>query len=107
MRDSPPDIDVNVLIPAAVYEDIGGPESKPEKLARRVDELGESIAWFRTRIEKHIGSLEDSSHSRSWKLDKVELTVSIDLEAESGIIFARAKAGAGFEVTMSWSREST
>ena len=31
--------------------------------------------------------------------------ISLDLEAEAGVVVARAKTTAGFEVSLSWKRE--
>ncbi|WP_369818886.1 CU044_2847 family protein [Phycicoccus sp. Soil748] len=76
----------------------------PESLGARVDELGRSIEWLRNSLQPYLEDLSTEAASKAWQLDSVELTVSVDLEAETGVIFARAKAAAGFEVKMTWSK---
>jgi len=70
----------------------------------RAAELGESISktanLLRESIDTHLQEKEPSN----WGLDTVEMKFSLDLEAEAGVVITKAKATAGFEVTLSWKR---
>jgi hypothetical protein len=75
-----------------------------ESLDARVGELGESIADIAKRLREQLDSGLATTEEPGWQLDDVELKFSLDLEAEAGVILARAKTTAGFEVTLTWSR---
>lgn len=101
---SGPDPLIHVVQSGELYEDMGGEPPTPQHLSTRIEELGQSIDWFQSRIAAHLRGLADESDERGWHLDAVELSVSIDVEAEAGVIFARAKSAAGFELKLAWKR---
>ena len=76
----------------------------PEAFKHRIDEVGESLASIanslRLQLEQRL-SKGDGANA-GWCLESVELKFSMDLEAEAGVIISRAKASAGFEVTLGW-----
>jgi|GEM_PF-2806447 len=82
-------------------------EKSVERLKKRVHELGDSIGEIagdlRERLDVTLADRDDSS----WALDQVQLSFSLDLEAEAGVVVARAKTNAGFEVMLNWSRRGT
>jgi hypothetical protein len=77
-----------------------------ESLERRIDELGASIGEIADRLRTQLDtSLAPAEETPAWRLREVQVTFSLDLEAEAGVIVARAKTTAGFEVSLAWSRE--
>jgi len=40
----------------------------------------------------------------AWQLDEVAVSFSVDLEAEAGVVVAKVKTTAGFEVELKWTR---
>jgi hypothetical protein len=87
---------------------IGGnlsPQSTiPETFMSRVDEIGESLQEIADRLSQHLDKFKKKEST--WRLDEVELKFSLDLEAEAGVVIARAKTSAGFEASMSWKSSS-
>jgi hypothetical protein len=76
-----------------------------EKLKGRIDELGQSIAGIATGLRTTLDAELKDNPASPWLLNEIQLNFSIDLEAESGVVIARARASAGFEVALTWSRE--
>jgi Trypsin-co-occurring domain 1 len=80
------------------------PADLVDRFSGRVGELGRALATvafqlrqtFETRLAEPAGS--------SWALGEVSLQMSINLEAEAGVIISRAKTGAAFQATLTWSR---
>lgn len=55
---------------------------------------------MRSRLDTELAEKE----SAKWRLHEVGVTFSLDLEAEAGVVVARAKTSAGFEVALTWAR---
>jgi hypothetical protein len=83
--------------------DLGGPPLF-ERFEQRVDELGASIGNIARRLRTRLDSELDDPQSPVWNLDEVSLSFSLDLEAEAGVVVAKAKTHAGFEVNLKWAR---
>jgi hypothetical protein len=73
-----------------------------EKLANRIDEVGDSLREIAGKLSRRFDELAAASADTTWRLGEVEITFSLDLEAEAGVVIARAKAGAGFEAKLTW-----
>jgi hypothetical protein len=69
----------------------------------RVDELGDSLNEIAQRLRTRLPELAREANP-SWDLDEVSLTFSLDLQAEAGVILARASSKAGFQATLTWKR---
>ena len=80
----------------------GSPSS--ELFRKRVADLGNSITEISLAMKRHFDELDFSQNS-AWAMDQVCLTFSLDLEAEAGVILAKAKSSAGFEVGITWLRK--
>ncbi|MEV6706866.1 CU044_2847 family protein [Micromonospora wenchangensis] len=76
-----------------------------ENLMHRVDELGDSILEVARGLQDRI-SREKETKGAAFNLAEVSLAFSLDLEAEAGVVVSRASTKAGFEVTLTWSRNS-
>jgi hypothetical protein len=76
-----------------------------EKLMSRIGELGDSIAEVSEGLQARLAKAL-AERTSDWDMDTVEVKFSLDLEAEAGVVVSRAAAKAGFEVTLSWSRQT-
>jgi Trypsin-co-occurring domain 1 len=69
----------------------------------RVDELGDSLNEIAERLRTRLPDLAQNAEL-GWDLDQVTLSFSLDLQAEAGVILARASSKAGFQATLTWKR---
>jgi hypothetical protein len=74
---------------------------KPELLLDRIDEIGDSLRDIAIKLSRRLDELAARPENR-WRLGEVELKFSLDLEAEAGVIIARASGTVGFEATLTW-----
>jgi septation ring formation regulator EzrA len=86
--------------PTAEAGDLTGQPAIPENFINRVDEIGQSLQEIADRLSQHLEHFE--KRESTWRLDQVELKFSLDLEAEAGVVIAKAKTTAGFEASLSW-----
>lgn len=76
-----------------------------EALEDRIGEIGTSVGAIATQLRERLeATLDDPAVEALWRIDTVTLAFSLDLAAEAGVIVARAKTTAGFEVSITWSR---
>ncbi|MEU1238670.1 CU044_2847 family protein [Micromonospora aurantiaca] len=76
-----------------------------ENLKDRIDELGDSIIEVSGSLQNRLAAAERENSDAGWRLSEAQITFSLDLEAEAGVIISRTSASASFEVSLSWSRE--
>jgi hypothetical protein len=70
-----------------------------DKVQELGDALNEVAAALRGRLHELGARAEDG-----WDLEQVSLTFSLDLQAEGGVILARASTKAGFQAALTWTR---
>jgi hypothetical protein len=76
-----------------------------EKVSGRVDELGQALVSVASQLRATMDrQLAEPADSRM-PLASVSLQMSINLEAEAGVVISRAKAGAAFQATLTWERQ--
>lgn len=97
------EIQVRVVPPPELEGELAG-GTLVERFAERVDELGESIGEIARRLRARLDADLEQEPSSAWKLNQVAVTFSLDLEAEAGVVVAKAKTTAGFEVALTWSQ---
>ncbi len=72
----------------------------PEEFKSRAAEIADSIAevadHFRSRLGKVLHQREDSG----WRIGTVEIQFGIAVQAESGVVIAKATAGATFSAKL-------
>jgi hypothetical protein len=73
-----------------------------QKLTDRIDDIGNGLKEIATKLSQRLDDLAASAAASRWHLGEVEISFSIDLEAEAGVVIARTKAGAGFEAKLTW-----
>jgi len=75
----------------------------PERFADRAAELADTVAeisrTLRTRLEEQL-----RADSGRLAVSEVSLSFSLELQAETGILVARASAAGTFTVTITWAR---
>lgn len=79
-------------------------ETLSERFADRVHELGEGLGQIANDLRDQLDATLKEDGSRGWGLEAVQLTFSLDLQAEAGVVVAKAKTAAGFEASMTWNR---
>jgi NTP-dependent ternary system trypsin peptidase co-occuring protein len=55
------------------------------------------------RLEQRVAE-QPAAPAEPWRLEQVELAFALELQAESGVVIARASAGATFTATLTWQR---
>lgn len=82
--------------PAATSGDLAPRAMVPEDFNSRAGEIADSITEvfdnFRSRLEKVLDQRDDSS----WRVGSVEVEFGIAVQAEAGVVIAKASAGATF-----------
>lgn len=76
-----------------------------ERFEDRVDELCDSIGKIAQRLRARLETDLMEAQPAAWRLGEVAISFSLDLEAEAGVVVAKAKTTAGFEVSLSWTRD--
>jgi hypothetical protein len=86
--------------PRSVSGDLGPSFALPESFAHRASEVADSIAeiasQFRSRLEKRL----DRPSDHGWKMDAIELMFGITVQAEAGVVIARASSAATFSAKL-------
>ncbi|WP_187414814.1 CU044_2847 family protein [Nonomuraea sp. PA05] len=96
-------IKVEVLPDPAVRGNLG-PSDVMERFADRAGELGESIGAIAERLRESLEEQLAAEARPAWELSEVGLSLSLSLEAESGVVIAKVKTAGTFQVTLKWSR---
>jgi hypothetical protein len=77
-----------------------------ERFGDRVAELGESLGEIANALRQQLDETLHADNNPGWALDEVTLNFSLDLEAEAGMVLAKGKTSAGFEVSLTWKRRA-
>jgi hypothetical protein len=85
--------------------DLGPGRATLEQFERRAGEIADSIAEiaeeFRSKLEKTLRTHDhDHDHSGGWHTDSVELGFDIVVQAEAGVVIAKAVTGATFSAKL-------
>jgi hypothetical protein len=57
-----------------------------------------------SRLRQTLESQLTDPAESGWGLTEISLQMSINLESEAGVVISRAKAGAAFQATLTWTR---
>ena len=86
--------------PRSVSGDLAHSLALPEQFRQRAGDVADSVAeiaaQFRSRLEKALEKPADSG----WRMDSIELRFDIAVQAEAGVIIARASSGATFSAKL-------
>jgi hypothetical protein len=101
------EIRVEVRPTSGAYgEDLTGRPLLPEAFSSRADEIADSVVEIANRFRARLDAAADRGGPSGWRLGEVELAFGLELEAESGVVIAKARAGCTFTATLTWSRSS-
>jgi Trypsin-co-occurring domain 1 len=81
-----------------------GPQRLPD-FGDRAAELGDALNEVAAALRGRL--LELDAGRDDWGLDEVALTLSLDLQADAGVIIARASTKAGFQACLTWRRSAS
>jgi NTP-dependent ternary system trypsin peptidase co-occuring protein len=95
---------VEVRAPAASGDIARRRPATPESFASRAGEITDTITEVAEKLHDHLEAGMGSRQSALWQLGTVELAFSLALQAETGVVIARASAEATFSVTLTWSK---
>jgi hypothetical protein len=92
--------------PANVTGDVARRQpAVPESFASRAGEVADTLTEVAGKLRDHLEAKMDTEDSHLWRLTTVELGFELALQAEAGVVIARASTEATFSATLTWSRE--
>ena len=97
--------DIKVQVVSRDGGEVAFRKTKAPSFADRAVELGDSLDEVARTLRGRLNELGEHSE-KGWDLDEVQLTFSLDLQAEAGVIIARASSKAGFQASLTWKRSS-
>jgi hypothetical protein len=74
----------------------------PESFSKRATDISDGISRVANAIRADLESKIARNAESPLALKEIELKFSLDLEVGAGVVIARAKTTAGFEVTLTW-----
>lgn len=95
----PVEISVEVVLPPDRRGELGSP--LVERLVDRIDDVTEAVDEIARRVAARFHQLTKAGGD--WELDEVTLDFSLDIEAQAGVVVARATTSAAFAVSLKWS----
>lgn len=99
------EIHVEVVPDPGVAGDLS-PADLVDRFSVRAGELGRALATVASQLRETFESQLAEPADGRWGLAEVSLQMSINLEAEAGVIISRVKTGAAFQATLTWSRRA-
>jgi hypothetical protein len=94
-----PDILLEVR-PASVSGDLAPRVTVPEDFKSRAGEIAESIAEIAEHFRSKLGRILDKSDDSTWRAGSIEIEFDIAVQAEAGVVIAKATAGATFSARL-------
>jgi Trypsin-co-occurring domain 1 len=91
------------VVPVNDGREIGWGSNVAEQLEARLADIRNAIAAGAKAVADSLGDLPTT---QGWKLAEVSAAFGVTLTAEAGVILTRATAGATFEVTVLYQRET-
>ncbi|MGC5020945.1 CU044_2847 family protein [Micromonospora sp. DT47] len=106
-----PDNDVGAPVHVEVVPDprfLGhlGPADLVERFSDRAAELGAAIGAVGEQLRRALELRMAQAPQGAWELSQISVELALNLEAESGVIIAKAKSAAAFQASLTWTRRS-
>jgi NTP-dependent ternary system trypsin peptidase co-occuring protein len=95
------------VLPDPAFAGYLGPADLLESFQDRAAELGTAIGAVAERLREALERRIARRDSSAWDLSTVALELAVNLQAESGVVIVKAKTGAAFKVSLTWSRNGT
>lgn len=86
--------------PTATSGDLGPRTAVPEEFKARADEIADSISDVIDHLQVRLGKRLDQRNDSGWHVGSVEVEFGISVQAETGVIIAKATAGATFSARL-------
>lgn len=86
--------------PAATSGDLAPRAVAPEEFRARADEIADSISDVIDHLCARLGKLLDQPDEPGWQVGSVEIEFGVSVQAETGVIIAKATAGATFSARL-------
>jgi Trypsin-co-occurring domain 1 len=86
--------------PAATSGDLAPRAVVPEEFKSRAGEIADSIAEVADHFRSRLGKVLDQRDDSSWRVGSVEIQFGIAVQAEAGVVIAKATAGATFSARL-------
>src|SRR5579859_5067884 len=86
--------------PAATSGDLGPGAAIPEKFTARAAEIADSIADVVEHFRSRLGAALHHQDRSGWQAGSIEIGFDIAVQAETGIVIAKATAGATFSAKL-------
>jgi hypothetical protein len=97
------DIQVEV-IPDPAFGGTLGPTDLLERFHDRADELGAAIVDIGNRLKTSMERRITEDRADGWNLEHVVVELSLNLEAEAGVVVCKGKTAAAFKVQLTWAK---
>ena len=82
--------------PASASGDLAPRVMVPEEFRSRASEIADSIAEVVDHFRSRLGRALDTSDGSGWHVGSVEVAFDIAVQAEAGVVIAKATTGATF-----------
>ncbi|WP_162834444.1 CU044_2847 family protein [Amycolatopsis circi] len=82
--------------------DLAPQKSGPEDFRKRASEIAASVGEVADEFRSNLGDLMDKSPDKSWNVDAIEIAFGITVQAETGILIAKASAGTTFSAKLTF-----
>jgi hypothetical protein len=86
--------------PRTTSGDLAPRAAGPEEFNKRADEIADSIADVIDHLRVRLGKLLDQRADTGWHVGSVEIEFGVSVQAETGVIIAKATAGATFSARL-------
>lgn len=86
--------------PSAISGDLAHGLPAAEQFRRRADEVADSIAEIADRFRSGLGKYLQKPAEPGWHMESIELSFEIAVQAQAGVVVAKATSGATFSATL-------
>lgn len=86
--------------PTATSGDLAPRAAAPEEFKARADEIADSISDVIDHLRVRLGKLVNPQDDSRWRVGAVEVEFGLSVQAETGVIIAKATAGATFSARL-------
>lgn len=88
------------VTPRSVSGDLAPRTTVPEDFRRRASEIADSVAGVANEFRSRLGSVLQAPAKGEWGVDSIEIKFEVAVQAETGIVIAKASTAATFSVTL-------
>lgn len=86
--------------PVTTSGDLAPHAQIPEEFKSRAGEIADSIAEVVDQFRSRLGKVLDRRDDSGWRVGSVEIEFNIAVQAEAGVVIAKATAGATFSARL-------